>query len=143
MRSFLPCCALAAALFWMSASASAQMTTGPDPAEPSSAPASPGDLFAQGYRHLTGQGSERDATRAAAYFLEAARAGEPQSQFQLGILFMDAHGVPRDILWAWYWLDRAARHPDLPDPARELARGRLAALNPLLNADQKRRLGWK
>ncbi|WP_043645416.1 tetratricopeptide repeat protein [Fundidesulfovibrio putealis] len=131
MRPLLPCFALMATLLWTPFPASSQET--PDQ--------TPGDLFAEGYRHLTGQGVPKDATRAAASFLEAARMGEPQAQFQLGIMFMDGLAVPRDLLWAWFWLDRAHDHPDLPDAARQLAQGRLATATLLLTADQKRRLG--
>lgn len=159
MRLILLCCALAAALPWMPASAGAQAAS-PVAATGSSAggafdasrsvqgmtqakPATPGDLFAEGYLHLTGKGTARDATRAAGFFLEAAQAGEPQAQYQLGVLFMEGLGVPRDLLWAWHWLDRAVSHPGLPGEVRDQARGRLAALSPMLNQDQKRRLGLK
>lgn len=138
MRSLLPCFALMAALLWTPLAASAQETPAQTPATEA-----PGDIFAEGYRHLTGQGVPKDATRAAACFLEAARMGEPQAQFQLGIMFMDGLGVPRDLLWAWFWLDRAYNHPDLPDAAQQLAQGRLATATLLLSPDQKRRLGIK
>jgi len=147
MRPLLPCFALMAALLWTPFPASAQETPDqtpdqtPDAFPPGPVTDTPGDLFAEGYRHLTGQGVPRDATRAAASFLEAARMGEPQAQFQLGIMFMDGLAVPRDLLWAWLWLDRAHDHPDLPDDARQLAQGRLATATLLLTADQKRRLG--
>ncbi|MFZ5426281.1 MAG: tetratricopeptide repeat protein [Thermodesulfobacteriota bacterium] len=101
----------------------------------------PGGLFARGYRHLTGQGTQRDATLAAKFFLEAAQTGEPQSQFQLGVMFMDGLGLPRDNLWAWFWLDKAASSPALPEEARQAAKGRLDALGKILTADEKRRLG--
>jgi hypothetical protein len=105
--------------------------------------ATPGDLFAKGYRHLTGQGQPRDATMAASLFLEAAQAGEPQAQYQLGVMYMDGLGVPSDSLWAYFWLSRAIQNPSLPDLAREQARGRLDALRKQLSADQKRRLGLR
>lgn len=101
----------------------------------------PGDLFAEGYRHLTGQGFSRDATMAARLFLEAAQAGEPQAQYQLGVMHMDGLGVPADSLWAYFWLSRAIQSPGLPGLAREQARGRLDALRKLLSVDQRRRLG--
>lgn len=100
-----------------------------------------GELFVKGYACLTGQGQPRDATRAAAYFLEAAGQGEPQAQFQLGVLFMEGQGVPADVFWAYYWLDQAVKSPALPLAAREQAKGRLAALEPRLSKDQRRRLG--
>ena len=143
MRAILPCFSLAAALLWAPLAASAQETPSWSPGAfpPGTVTDTPGDIFAEGYRHLTGQSVPRDATRAAAYFLEAARLGDPQAQFQLGIMFMDGLAVPRDLLWAWFWLNRAHDHPDLPDDARQLAQGRLATATLLLNPDQKRRLG--
>lgn len=78
---------------------------------------------------------------AARYFLEAAQAGEPQAQYQLGVMHMDGLGVPADSLWAYFWLSRAIQSPSLPDLVREQSRGRLDALKKQLTADQKRRLG--
>lgn len=131
--------ALAAALplsphAWASGTAQAQ--------GPASA-LTPGDAFAQGYRHLTGETVPRDATLAAKFFLQAATAGEPQAQFQLGAQFMDGVGMPKDGLWAYYWLDMAARAPSLPEAVRVQARGRIQALMPVLTMDEKRRLGMK
>jgi len=103
--------------------------------------ASPGDLFTEGYRHLTGLDTPRDATIAARFFLEAAQAGEPQAQYQIGVMHMDGLGVPTDLLWAYFWLSRAIQHSGLPDLAMEQARGRLDALRKQLSEDQKRRLG--
>jgi TPR repeat protein len=100
-----------------------------------------GELFVKGHAYLTGQGEPRDATRAAAFFLDAARQGEPQAQFQLGVLFMEGLGVPADVFWAYYWLGQAMKSPALPEAAREQATGRLAALGPRLSQDQRRRLG--
>lgn len=104
--------------------------------------ATPGDLFAEGYRHLTGQGVPRDATMASRFFLEAAQSGEPQSQYQLGVMYMEGLGLPMDLLWAYYWLDQSNVHPGLPDMTRDQARGRLDVLRQQLSADQKRRLGF-
>jgi hypothetical protein len=78
---------------------------------------------------------------AARLFLEAAQAGEPQAQYQLGVMHMDGLGVPADSLWAYFWLSRAIQSPGLPGLAREQARGRLDALRKLLSVDQRRRLG--
>ena len=103
--------------------------------------ATPGDLFAEGYQHLTGQGLPRDATMAASLFLEAAQAGEPQAQYQLGVMHMEGLGLPVDLLWAYFWLDQAISSSGLPDLARGQARGRLDVLRQQLSADQKRRLG--
>lgn len=101
----------------------------------------PGDLFADGYRHLTGQGTPRDATWAAKLFLEAAQAGEPQAQYQLGVLYMDGLGVPKDLLWGYYWLTRACESPALPEEVARQGRGRIEAIKRELTPDQKRRLG--
>lgn len=53
-----------------------------------------------------GQG---DYAAAAAAFLPAAEAGEPESQYMMGRLFALGDGVPRDFVQAWLWFDRAAR----------------------------------
>ncbi len=103
----------------------------------------PGEAFLLGYRHLTGDTVPRDATKAAVLFLQAATAGEPQAQYQLGVLFMDGLGMPKDPLWAYYWLNLAARSPGLSEDVRAQARGRLQSLQGELTADQKRRLGIK
>jgi len=103
--------------------------------------ATPGELFLEGYGHLTGDGAPRDATLAAKFFLEAAQAGEPQAQYQLGSMFMDGLGLPRDLVWAYYWLKLAMENPSLPPAAREQAKGRLRAVGQQLTGDQKRRLG--
>lgn len=100
-----------------------------------------GELFVKGHACLTGQGEPRDATRAAAFFLDAARQGEPQAQFQLGVLFMEGRGVPADIFWAYFWLSQALKSPALPEAAREQASGRLSSLWPRLSQNQRRRLG--
>ncbi|WP_243357739.1 tetratricopeptide repeat protein [Fundidesulfovibrio terrae] len=101
----------------------------------------PGDLFAEGYRHLTGQGTPRDATWAAKLFLEAAQAGEPQAQYQLGVMHMDGLGVPKDLVWGYFWLTRACESPALPEEVARQGRGRIEALKRELTPDQKRRLG--
>jgi hypothetical protein len=99
------------------------------------------DVFAEGYRHLTGQGVPQDATLAARFFLEAAQAGEPQAQYQLGLMHMDGLGVPKDILWGYFWLERACSGPGLPEDFLQQTRGRMDVLQRELTADQKRRLG--
>jgi hypothetical protein len=103
--------------------------------------ATAGDVFAEGYRHLTGQGVPRDATLAARFFLEAAQAGEPQAQYQLGVMHMDGLGVPRDIVWGYFWLERACSGPGLPGDVLQQARERMDVLLHEMSADQKRRLG--
>jgi len=144
-KALLLCLALAAALPCAAPSrASDAVQTrvaveGSHPLAP--APLTPGEAFQQGYRHLIGEGVPRDATMAAKFFLQAALAGEPQAQFQLGTLFMDGTGLPKDSLWAYYWLDTAGRSPALPEIARAQVQGRLRTLLPELTPDQKRRLG--
>jgi hypothetical protein len=103
--------------------------------------ATPADLFAKGCRYLTGQGVPHDATQASRLFLEAAQAGEPQAQYQLGVMFSVGLGLPKDNLWGYFWLDRACSGSGLPEDALRLARARKDALLRELTPDQKRRLG--
>lgn len=103
--------------------------------------ADPGELFSEGYRHLTGQGVPRDATWAAKLFLEAAQAGEPQAQYQLGVMHMEGLGVPKDMVWAYFWLNRSCMSQALPEAVRREGLARLKAVKHELSPDQKRRLG--
>ena len=101
----------------------------------------PEDQFRAGYDQLIGRETVRDATAAAKLLLDAAKAGEPQAQYQVGVMFMDGLGLPKDHLWAFYWLSQAAGSPSLPQQAGLQAKARLGELEHKLTAEDRRRLG--
>ena len=49
-----------------------------------------------------------DYTTAAKEWRQLAEAGEPEAQFNLGLLFLDGHGVPQSPVEAANWFRRAA-----------------------------------
>jgi uncharacterized protein len=62
-----------------------------------------GLLYAQGLA-----GVQRDDARAAQLFETAAAAGLHRAQLNLGILYVRGQGVPRDLVRARGWLEKAA-----------------------------------
>lgn len=71
-----------------------------------------------------------DFATAAAAFLPAAQAGEPEAQYMMGRLYSLGDGVPRDFVQAWVWFDRAARQ------GHELAAEARQSMDQVLNAGQ-------
>ncbi|MFO1160837.1 MAG: tetratricopeptide repeat protein [Reyranellaceae bacterium] len=57
-------------------------------------------------------GTKRNDTKAYELFLKAASAGHPRAQLNLGILFLRGQGVPRDLIQARAWLEKAAASGD-------------------------------
>ena len=57
-------------------------------------------------------GTPRDDAKAAALFERAAAAGHIRAQINLGILYLAGRGVPRDVVLARSWLEKAARSDD-------------------------------
>jgi len=53
-----------------------------------------------------------DATSAAEWFLKAARLGVVESQFNLGVLYYEGVGVPRDFALSYRWFALAATQGD-------------------------------
>ncbi len=49
-----------------------------------------------------------EPTEAARYFLTAAKQGHAYAQFELGKLYRDGHGVPKDYVLAYMWMNIAA-----------------------------------
>jgi TPR repeat protein len=66
-----------------------------------------GLVFAEGQA-----GMARDDQRAVAFFQKAAEAGSRRAQINLGILYMRGQGVPRDLVQARAWLEKAAATED-------------------------------
>lgn len=64
-------------------------------------------VYAQGLA-----GTPRDMTRAVQLFEKAADAGNQRAQLNLGILYFRGQGVPRDLVQARAWLEKAAAEDD-------------------------------
>lgn len=57
-------------------------------------------------------GQARNDARAAELFEKAAAAGHVRAQINLGILYLRGEGVPRDVVTARSWLEKAAASGD-------------------------------
>jgi uncharacterized protein len=66
-----------------------------------------GLVFAEGQA-----GVARDDKRAADFFGKAATAGHRRAEINLGILYLRGQGVPRDLVQARAWLEKAAATDD-------------------------------
>lgn len=66
-----------------------------------------GLVYAQGLA-----GTPRDDKRAAELFARAAAAGNMRAQVNLGILYLRGQGLPRDLVQARAWLEKAAASGD-------------------------------
>ncbi len=75
-----------------------------------------GIVFAEGRLGLV-----RNDTRAAELFEKAASAGHHRAEINLGILYMRGQGVPRDLVQARAWLEKAAAN-DEPNALYALGR---------------------
>ncbi|UYN95460.1 MAG: SEL1-like repeat protein [Enhydrobacter sp.] len=75
-----------------------------------------GLVFAQGLA-----GIPRNDQRAAELFELAANAGHRRAQVNIGILYLRGQGVPRDLVQARAWLEKAATDGD---PTAQYALGR-------------------
>ena len=53
-----------------------------------------------------------DYYRAVRWFREASRRGHVQAQHNLGMLYHDGKGVPKDARFAYYWVRVAALQGD-------------------------------
>lgn len=62
---------------------------------------------ARAYEH--GEGVARDAGHAVTLYCAASKAGNPEAQFNLGWMFANGRGVPRDEAMAAYFFDLAAQ----------------------------------
>lgn len=62
-----------------------------------------------GKLYLTGGGGlEQNAVEAALWFEDAASSGLDEAQYELGRLYVQGRGVPRDLSRALVWLEEAA-----------------------------------
>jgi TPR repeat protein len=62
-----------------------------------------------------GYGAPQAYDAAVDLYLDAAIQGNPFGQGMLGLMYDKGHGVPRDVVLAYKWLNLAAAH----DPRRE------------------------
>jgi TPR repeat protein len=75
-------------------------------------PAQQGDAKAQvfvAYLYETGQGVNRDYTKAAEWYGRAARQRNTVAQTQLGNMYRLGKGVPQNYVLAYMWLDLAEK----------------------------------
>ena len=65
--------------------------------------------FMMGVMHEGGHGVDKNLTRAANWYLKAAKAGLSSAQFNLGIFFQFGKGMSKSAAQAFLWHSRAAR----------------------------------
>lgn len=68
------------------------------------------DSFALAVRYENSEAVPQDYRRALALYCDAARSGDTRAYFNLGWMYFNGRGVPRDDRAAAYWLQRAASH---------------------------------
>lgn len=61
---------------------------------------------------ITASAGLRDLSRGA--FYEAAKAGDANAQYELGLMYFNGNAVPRDTKQGVYWLRRAAQQNHVP-----------------------------
>ena len=66
------------------------------------------EIFDRAVRFEHGEGVEQDYEQALRLYCEAARLGEPNAFFNIGWMYLNARGVPRDDSIAALWLRKAA-----------------------------------
>ncbi|MEM7171756.1 MAG: tetratricopeptide repeat protein [Pseudomonadota bacterium] len=81
----------------------------------------------------TGLDAYRAGEYASAYksWLPLAESGVRRAQFYLGGLYLDGHGVPKDLVQAYYWLKRS------DEAGYPLSNALLSETENLMSADQK------
>jgi WD40 repeat protein len=71
--------------------------------------ASPDEVFQEAERYRTGDdGAPRDSAKAAQLYLQAAQQGHGMAAFDLGTMYSEGVGVPKDDNEAWKWWSRAS-----------------------------------
>jgi TPR repeat protein len=66
-------------------------------------------LFTLGQIYRQGKGVSADVRKAFAFYLQAAKLGDAESQFITGVMLYKGDGTPKDIQGAAGWLIAAAR----------------------------------
>ncbi len=74
--------------------------------------------------YARGRGVKKDELLAQSWYFQAAEKGEPEAQYQVGMMHVRGKGVAKDVYSARGWLERAAAQ------GHEAARLELARLTP-------------
>lgn len=61
---------------------------------------------------LAGTGDKTDCAQGAQWFLRAAEQNHAQAQYNLGLMYLKGHGVPRDKACSRLWMSKAANLGD-------------------------------
>ncbi|MBS3934988.1 MAG: transglycosylase SLT domain-containing protein [Sulfuritalea sp.] len=77
-------------------------------------------LRAEARAHEHGEGVAKDAVRAIALYCAAARTGDPEARYDLGWMYANGRGIPRDDSVAAYFFGLAAAQGH--EPARRMLR---------------------
>ena len=62
-----------------------------------------------GKKFRDGIGIPRDYLRAAKWFRKSADQGDPEAQFDLGLMYEEGAGVEKDKILAHMWKDKAQK----------------------------------
>jgi TPR repeat protein len=90
-----------------------------------------------GAAYGSGQGVPQDWTQSTYWYSKSAAQGNPRAQTNLGVAYANGQGVPRDFVQAYKWYMLAlAGLPDSDTEGRNIARGNLARLTPLMTPNQ-------
>lgn len=66
-----------------------------------------------GYNYLKGTGGmEQNAAKATEFFLKAAKNGNRDAQFNVGLAYVRGEGVGKDLASAYEWFKKAALQDD-------------------------------
>jgi uncharacterized protein len=90
-----------------------------------------------GAAYGAGEGVSQDWTKSTFWYSKSAAQGNPSAQLNLGAVYANGHGVPRDLVQAYKWYRLAlAGLPDSDNVGRDIVRGNLSRLMPLMTPDQ-------
>ncbi len=73
--------------------------------------------------YAKGHGVEKSFEQAAEWYEKAALAGDPASQYNLGILYASGKGVPLDDVYAYAWLSVAQASGQSSNDVLEMMEG--------------------
>jgi len=66
-----------------------------------------------GYEYLKGTGGKvQDAAKAVEYFVQAAKQGSRDAQYNVGLAYVRGEGVAKDFAKAYEWFTKAAYQDD-------------------------------